>query len=286
MDPAYRKAPKPAALPLALALALTLVFAVGGAQAQLIKDDEARKAIADLDQRFQSDQAAEATRVAARQAELAQLTEQLALLRKSVAEMAAEISRLQEEAVRLRAGRAETAQRIATLQRQHEQEQQALAARMAALEPATLQVDGQALRLPPQQARGYEEAMKHIKAADYDKAAAALAGFLRRFPGSPAAPSVRYWLGNALYPLKNFSEASAQFRALPASNTTGTLTATGCIASSQTKEWCPTTRNNVQLTAEYIGVWVQVTYTYKFKFIGSTRTIERDAVMRLEPTEG
>lgn len=214
MDPAYRKAPKPAALPLALALALTLVFAVGGAQAQLIKDDEARKAIADLDQRFQSDQAAEATRVAARQAELAQLTEQLALLRKSVAEMAAEISRLQEEAVRLRAGRAETAQRIATLQRQHEQEQQALAARMAALEPATLQVDGQALRLPPQQARGYEEAMKHIKAADYDKAAVALAGFLRRFPGSPAAPSVRYWLGNALYPLKNFSEASAQFRAL------------------------------------------------------------------------
>lgn len=77
-----------------------------------------------------------------------------------------------------------------------------------------------------------------------------------------------------------------QLRALPASNTTGTLTATGCIASSQTKEWCPTTRNNVQLTAEYIGVWVQVTYTYKFKFIGSTRTIERDAVMRLEPTEG
>ena len=78
----------------------------------------------------------------------------------------------------------------------------------------------------------------------------------------------------------------AQFRALPASVTTGVLTATGCIANSQAKNWCPTTRNNVQLTAEYIGVWVQVTYTFKFKFIGSSRTIERDAVMRLEPTEG
>lgn len=78
----------------------------------------------------------------------------------------------------------------------------------------------------------------------------------------------------------------AQFRALPAATTTGTLTATGCISNSQAKKWCPTTRNNVQLTAEYIGVWVQVTYTYQFKFIGSSRTIERDAVMRLEPTEG
>lgn len=77
-----------------------------------------------------------------------------------------------------------------------------------------------------------------------------------------------------------------QFRALPASVTTGVLTATGCITNSQAKNWCPTTRNNVQLTAEYIGVWVQVTYTFKFKFIGSSRTIERDAVMRLEPTEG
>ncbi len=77
----------------------------------------------------------------------------------------------------------------------------------------------------------------------------------------------------------------AQFRAMPTSVTTGVLTTTGCVASSQTKEWCPTTRNNVQLTAEYIGVWVQVTYTYQFKYLGSSRTIERDAVMRLEPTE-
>jgi Flp pilus assembly protein TadG len=77
----------------------------------------------------------------------------------------------------------------------------------------------------------------------------------------------------------------AQFRALPATAGTGVLTATGCINNSQSKKWCPTTRNNVQLTAEYIGVWVQVTYTYQFKFLGSSQTIERDAVMRLEPTE-
>jgi len=77
-----------------------------------------------------------------------------------------------------------------------------------------------------------------------------------------------------------------QFRALPATNTTGTTSATGCITNSQTKSWCPTTRNNVQITAEYIGIWVQVTYKYKFKLVGSTQTIERTAVMRLEPTEG
>lgn len=78
----------------------------------------------------------------------------------------------------------------------------------------------------------------------------------------------------------------AQFRALPTTNTTGTVGTTGCITNSQTKGWCPTTRNNVQLSAQYLGVWVQVTYTYKFKMLATSQTIERTAVMRLEPTEG
>lgn len=75
----------------------------------------------------------------------------------------------------------------------------------------------------------------------------------------------------------------AQFRAL---TTSSTYDSAGCMTGSQTKSWCPTTRNNIQLSADYLGVWVQVTHNYKFKLIGTTKTIQRSAVMRLEPTEG
>ncbi|QXC62714.1 pilus assembly protein [Aquihabitans sp. G128] len=75
----------------------------------------------------------------------------------------------------------------------------------------------------------------------------------------------------------------AQFRAMPTAVGTGTLDSKGCIAASQTRNWCPTDRNGVQLTADYLGVWVQLNYSYQFRLVGTTRSIERDAVMRLEP---
>ena len=75
----------------------------------------------------------------------------------------------------------------------------------------------------------------------------------------------------------------AQFRAMPTTNTAGTLDSKGCILASQTRQWCPTDRNDVQLSADYIGIWVQLNYTFTFRIAGTTQTIERDAVMRLEP---
>lgn len=71
-----------------------------------------------------------------------------------------------------------------------------------------------------------------------------------------------------------------QFRAV---TTTSTLDTNFCISSSTRKGWCPKQRDNVQLTADYIGVWVQVKYDYMFKVIGSSILIERSAVMRMEP---
>jgi hypothetical protein len=49
--------------------------------------------------------------------------------------------------------------------------------------------------------------------------------------------------------------------------------------------WCPTSRQSQQaLGADYLGVWMQVTYTYVTKiFPGSGITIRDAAVMRLEP---
>lgn len=200
----------------AAALALGLALAGGAAQAQLIKDTEARKALADLDAQFKSGSADADTRAAARRAESDQLGEQLAQLRKSLAEIAAEVGKLQEEAVRMRAGRAETTTRIANLRRQLDDEQKGFTARLAALEPVTVTTDAGNFALAPEEARLHEEAMKLMKAADYERAAAALGGFAKRYPGSEVLPSVRFWLGNAQYALKNYADALSTFRAMVA----------------------------------------------------------------------
>jgi len=74
-----------------------------------------------------------------------------------------------------------------------------------------------------------------------------------------------------------------QLRDMPTSIGTGTLTSTGCLSASAIKKWCPTTRNNTQLTAQYMGVWVQVRHDYLFRLIGTSTLIEKTTVMRLEP---
>lgn len=75
----------------------------------------------------------------------------------------------------------------------------------------------------------------------------------------------------------------AQLRSLSSSPTA--VGPTGCMNASTTKNWCPTTRKSVQLTAEYLGVWVSVRHDYLFPLLGDGLTIERAAVMRLEPKE-
>lgn len=72
----------------------------------------------------------------------------------------------------------------------------------------------------------------------------------------------------------------AQFRLLNASSP---IDANGCIVDSDRKGFCPKLRNDVQLTAHYVGVWVRIGYQYEFGVLGSVRTIERTAIMRIEP---
>ncbi|WP_426572176.1 TadE/TadG family type IV pilus assembly protein [Aquihabitans sp. McL0605] len=72
----------------------------------------------------------------------------------------------------------------------------------------------------------------------------------------------------------------AQFRAMTLADFD---TVTGCFTPATIKNWCPLTRNNVQLTADYYGIWIQTKYTHQFKLIANATTVNRDAVMRLEP---
>lgn len=77
----------------------------------------------------------------------------------------------------------------------------------------------------------------------------------------------------------------SDFRALPSSWSTSIATATGCLNVDKTQKWCPTTRKDIQAYAEYVGVWIQIKYPYQFRMLGSTITINKDTVMRIEPTD-
>jgi tol-pal system protein YbgF len=200
----------------AAALALGLAVAAAPAQAQLFKDTEARKAIADLDARFKAGTAESDALLASRKAEADQLLEQLTQLRKSLADVAAELAKLQEESARLRSVRTETGNRLTELRKQLDEDGKTMATRVQALEPVTVATDTGNVLLAPEEARQHDEAMKLVKAADHERAAAALGGFARRYPGSELLPAVRFWLGNAHYAQKNFSEALSVFRAMVA----------------------------------------------------------------------
>ena len=70
--------------------------------------------------------------------------------------------------------------------------------------------------------------------------------------------------------------------ARPATDFAGTTT---CTSSSPDRHWCPTSRQAQQaLGADYLGVYMEVRYTYVTKlFPGTGVTIHDRAIMRLEP---
>jgi len=74
-------------------------------------------------------------------------------------------------------------------------------------------VDGKAFSADPEEISAYEAAAATLRSGDFDKAQAALGGFLRRYPASGYADTARYWLGNAQYGSRDFKGAIATFTA-------------------------------------------------------------------------
>lgn len=65
--------------------------------------------------------------------------------------------------------------------------------------------------------------------------------------------------------------------------TQGSFDSNGCFTGASLQGWCPAARNNAQATADYYGMYVEVTHNYMTNMFGSSVSIKRTAVMRLEP---
>lgn len=177
----------------------------------LFDDDEARKAIIDLRNKFDAHrQTTEATlgRLV-RQADEGNASGQRSLL-----EMSNQNEQLRGEIARLQ-GQIEQLQRdLADVQKQQAGVQAAAAERRRQTEPAQVEMDGLAFSALPDETREFDGALAMLRRAEFGSAETAFSGMLRRFPTTGYLPSVLYWLGNAQYANRAYAQSVASHQRL------------------------------------------------------------------------
>lgn len=197
------------------AVLITLVsgLATSGrlAHAGIFDDDEARKAILDLRSRLDANSKASDT---ALENQRKTVEDNNAALRRSLLELQGQIEAMRRDLASLRGQDEQIARDVAEIQRRQKDMAQGLDDRVRRFEPAKVVVDGQEFIAEPAEKRDYDAALATFRKPDYPGAQVALAEFLRRYPQSGYVPSVRFWLGNALYATRSYHEAIAQFRQL------------------------------------------------------------------------
>ena len=210
---------RPAARLGALCTALmVLLLTAGSARAGLFDDEEARKAILDLRARIQAADESSRARAADQDkvhaATHAELQQQLQQLRRSLLELNGQLETERADNAKLRGGQEQLARDLAEAQRRLKDASAALDERLRVLEPQKVALDGKEFTVEPDEKRAHDAAMTQLRSGDFDKAAAALAGFLQRYAGSGYTDSVRFWLGNAYYGQKNYKDAITVFRTM------------------------------------------------------------------------
>ncbi len=192
--------------PLALAFA-TLLGSVGPAQAGLFEDDEARRAILDLRQQRTQDADALAAKLAA-------LTAQIDQLKRSLLDMNAQVELLRSDAAKQKGAEEVLARDLAEVQRHQKDMQSSVDERVRKLEPQSITLDGKTFKVDADEKRDFDEAVGRLRGADFAGGAAGLQGLLQRNPNTGYKESIRYWLGNAHYGLREYKEAIAAFKTL------------------------------------------------------------------------
>ena len=182
------------------ALAAALLCASLGAQAALFEDDEARRAILDLRQRV------EAMRLQSEQRQ----NDENAQLRRSLLDLQNQIEQMRGELARM-TGQNEQLTRTVT---EMQQRQTDVDDRLKKNEPSKVAVDGREFNADPKEKADFDAALGIFRAGQFAQAQTAFAEFVKRYPQSGYNASALFWLGNAQYATRNYTEAIANFRSM------------------------------------------------------------------------
>lgn len=182
------------------ALAAALLCASAGSQAALFEDDEARRAILDLRQRVE----------AMRQQTDQRLADENGQLRRSLLDLQTQIEQMRGDLARM-TGQNEQLQRTLS---EMQARQTAIDDRLKQTEPTKVSVDGREFNADPREKADFDAALGIFRAGQFAQAQTAFAEFVKRYPQSGYNASALFWLGNAQYATRNYTEAIANFRSM------------------------------------------------------------------------
>jgi len=182
------------------AVAAALFCASLGAHAALFEDDEARKAILDLRQRVE----------AMRQQSEQRQSDDNAQLRRSLLDLQNQIEQMRGDMQRMTGQNEQLTRSITELQ----QNQTAIGDKLKQSEPTKVSVDGREFTADPKEKADFDAALGVFRGGQFAQAQTAFADFVKRYPQSGYNASALFWLGNAQYATRNYTEAIANFRSM------------------------------------------------------------------------
>lgn len=171
---------------------------LSSAQAGLLEDDEARRAILDLRQRLENNSKS--------------LAEENSQLRRAMLDLQGQIDVLKSDMAKGRGQQEQLARDLSELQQRHKDVQAGLEERLRKFEPVKVSVDGREFSADVAEKREYEQALDVFRRGDFAAARLALAAFVQRYGQSGYLPSALFWLGNAEYATKDYKESLSRFR--------------------------------------------------------------------------
>lgn len=187
---------------LILVTTLTLGALVNPAHAGLFDDDEARKAISDLNAKLN-------TLSLKVDDQLSSKADKTALL-----DPMNQIDELRGEIAKLRGQIEVMGNDLGDAQHRQKDFYADLDNRLRKLEPQKVVVDGKEAQIDQSEQKNYATALAVFQSGDYAGAANALTTFLQQYPRSVYSPNAQYSLGIAFYAQKDYKNAIATFEAL------------------------------------------------------------------------
>jgi tol-pal system protein YbgF len=175
----------------AVALAAGVLLSAG-ANAALFEDTEARRAILDLRERVE------------RQGE------EIQNFQRSLLEQQNQFEALREETARLRGEKEELTQEL----RRQQELSQGVDDRLKKFEPTKVKVDGVEFVADPAETKAYEDALAVFRKGDFAAASTVFNDFIKRNPKSGYVLPSLFWLGNAQYANRSYTNAIANFNTL------------------------------------------------------------------------
>jgi tol-pal system protein YbgF len=172
------------------------------ANAGLLDDDEARRAILEL-----------RTKVDALSKDLTTRLETKSD-KSSTLDILNQHEQTMQEIARLRGQIEVLANQVATVEKHQKDYYTDLDARLKKLEPRQVTVDGQTGNVLPSEKAGYDAAYQLVQSGDFKGATTALQEFLHRYPQSVYAANAQYWLGNVYFAQGDYKGAIAAQEAL------------------------------------------------------------------------